>query len=545
MPGRTILVIDYDPQSVESTRKSLVEAGYRVEVATDGVEGLKAFERTRPDLVLIEPMVPKKHGFQVCREIKGSARGQLIPVLITTAFYKGRKHKASAREQYGCDDYLEKPIAQDDLLAACRRWVEDRSEAPAAAAPRARPAPHSAALDDLSDEEIVERLDSMIDAVTGPAEPEPPQVASAPLPVAVAAAPVERPPPRASPAPSLAPTAAPVRSEPHVRAATSSTPAGTARPPSKAPLPARAEPRTRSAEAAALASGTTRAVVAATATGPATTVVGAARSRRVTYAVLPVVLAGVAVLAWMLGRPAVQGSTDLARRPKRANPSATSRAAPLVPLAEPSPPEHAPSGPTLTPRAADSPAVVEREAVAKNVDPAATGEARRQVASGEPRQPPVAPAAPAERADATTDAKPLAEPTVAPSPEESGGLSEPTETSQAAPPVEEIVPLPSPSVAPGMLVMLSEVDVAPVPIRKDAPLYPPMARNLRQQGTVILRVLVDETGGVERAEVLRGIDGRLLDSAALRVVKGWRYRPATESGVAVKVWITEQVVFRL
>ena len=84
MSNRTILLIDYDPQSIESAIKPLTGAGYNVEVANDGIAGLQAFERLQPDLVLIEPMVPKKHGFEVCQEIKDSDQGKCTPVLITT-----------------------------------------------------------------------------------------------------------------------------------------------------------------------------------------------------------------------------------------------------------------------------------------------------------------------------------------------------------------------------------------------------------------------------------------------------------------------------
>ena len=103
---RKILLIDYDPESIESTGRPLVRAGYEVEVASDGIAGIEAFERLKPDLVLIEPMVPKKHGFQVCQEIKSTPAGRSTPVLITTGFYRGRKHRDEARENYGCDDYL-------------------------------------------------------------------------------------------------------------------------------------------------------------------------------------------------------------------------------------------------------------------------------------------------------------------------------------------------------------------------------------------------------------------------------------------------------
>ncbi len=129
-------------------------------------------------------MVPKKHGFQVCQEIKASQIGRRTPVLITTAFYRGRKHRSEAQRSYGCDDYLEKPIAEDLLLSTCRRFLIDTQEPPIPLEPiaddasveldpapqqdepqAARPDPPSrklAALDDLSDDEIQARLDALL-----------------------------------------------------------------------------------------------------------------------------------------------------------------------------------------------------------------------------------------------------------------------------------------------------------------------------------------------------------------------------------------------
>jgi response regulator RpfG family c-di-GMP phosphodiesterase len=128
MSSRTILLIDYDPGSIENAVGPLTEAGFRVEVANDGVSGLEAFERLQPDLVLIEPMVPKKHGFEVCQEIKESPQGQSVPVLITTGFYRGRKHRLEATQYYGCDEYLEKPVSAQDLVSVCSRLVPEQTQ---------------------------------------------------------------------------------------------------------------------------------------------------------------------------------------------------------------------------------------------------------------------------------------------------------------------------------------------------------------------------------------------------------------------------------
>jgi hypothetical protein len=68
-------------------------------------------------MVLVEAMIPKKHGFEVCQELKRTPHGRQTPVIITTGVYKGRKYRTQALHIYGCDEYIEKPIAPEQLLA--------------------------------------------------------------------------------------------------------------------------------------------------------------------------------------------------------------------------------------------------------------------------------------------------------------------------------------------------------------------------------------------------------------------------------------------
>ena len=142
MANYTILLIDYEPRSIERFRDPLVAAGYTVEIATDGVSGIEAFHRLNPDMVLVEAMIPKKHGFEVCQELKRTPHGRRTPVLITTGVYKGRKYRTQALHIYGCDEYIEKPIAPEQLLEIVGKFfgpgsaaASARSEEPAAAPP--------------------------------------------------------------------------------------------------------------------------------------------------------------------------------------------------------------------------------------------------------------------------------------------------------------------------------------------------------------------------------------------------------------------------
>src|SRR5262245_56740301 len=130
MANYTVLLIDYEPRSIERFRDPLVGAGYTVEIATDGVSGIEAFHRLNPDMVLVEAMIPKKHGFEVCQELKRTPHGRGTPVLITTGVYKGRKYRTQALHIYGCDEYIEKPIAPEQLLEIVGRFLGPSSSGP-------------------------------------------------------------------------------------------------------------------------------------------------------------------------------------------------------------------------------------------------------------------------------------------------------------------------------------------------------------------------------------------------------------------------------
>jgi TonB family protein len=175
----TVLIVDYDPRNIETVRDLLERKGCSVEVAQDGVAGLQAFARLKPDLVLIEAMLPKKHGFEVCQDIKRSSQGKDTPVVITTAVYRGRKYRTQALHIYGCDEYLEKPIEEDKLLATCEEVLGrvGKSFDKQAATPAAKSdaVSHSkkkkkerktevptAVVNDLTEEEIMARLDALM-----------------------------------------------------------------------------------------------------------------------------------------------------------------------------------------------------------------------------------------------------------------------------------------------------------------------------------------------------------------------------------------------
>ena len=129
MANYTILLIDYEPRSIEMLREPLVQAGFDVEVAEDGELGVEAFERCLPDVTLVEAMLPKLHGLDVCRRLKATEHGKSSAVLIMTSVYKKAAHRRQA-QQCGANGYLQKPIAPDDLLACIRSFLGELPTAP-------------------------------------------------------------------------------------------------------------------------------------------------------------------------------------------------------------------------------------------------------------------------------------------------------------------------------------------------------------------------------------------------------------------------------
>jgi DNA-binding response OmpR family regulator len=114
-PTKTVLLVDDDPEIIESMRAVLDNKGYRVLVARDGNAGLTVAERESPDLIVLDMMMPKKSGFLVLEKLKGRVGG-LIPTIMITA-NEGSRHRAYA-EFLGVKDYLRKPFALEKLVKA-------------------------------------------------------------------------------------------------------------------------------------------------------------------------------------------------------------------------------------------------------------------------------------------------------------------------------------------------------------------------------------------------------------------------------------------
>ena len=123
MPKQTkILVIDDDPDVHTLVKKILEPKSYDVVCAFDGDEGLRKVVEERPDLIILDVIMPGKHGFEVCKELKTDEKYHFfsdIPVLMLTVYPEEReKMHLSMREgmMMEAEDYLQKPVDPQELV---------------------------------------------------------------------------------------------------------------------------------------------------------------------------------------------------------------------------------------------------------------------------------------------------------------------------------------------------------------------------------------------------------------------------------------------
>jgi len=113
---KRILVIEDEPQMQLGLRDNLELEGYEVQVASDGDEGLNKAASFNPDLVILDIMLPKKNGFDVCRELR--ARSNVTPIVMLTA--RSAETDKVLGLELGADDYVTKPFSITELLARVR-----------------------------------------------------------------------------------------------------------------------------------------------------------------------------------------------------------------------------------------------------------------------------------------------------------------------------------------------------------------------------------------------------------------------------------------
>ncbi|MGZ5239666.1 MAG: response regulator transcription factor [Caldimonas sp.] len=120
--NRKILIADDEPNIVISLEYLMNREGYAVSVARDGEETVQTILRDRPDLVLLDAMMPKKSGFEVCQEVRANDVVKDTLILMLTA--KGRDTDIAKGLGLGADAYMTKPFSTKDLVRKVRELLE-------------------------------------------------------------------------------------------------------------------------------------------------------------------------------------------------------------------------------------------------------------------------------------------------------------------------------------------------------------------------------------------------------------------------------------
>ena len=113
-----LLIIDDDTNLVEAIELYLSGAGYDIVTAANGVQGMQQMYSQRPDMIILDVMMPKMDGWEACRRIREISD---VPIIMLTA--RGQESDRVMGLKLGADDYVAKPIQINIVLGAIKKWV--------------------------------------------------------------------------------------------------------------------------------------------------------------------------------------------------------------------------------------------------------------------------------------------------------------------------------------------------------------------------------------------------------------------------------------
>jgi len=124
--ANSVLVVDDEPNIVLSLEFLMKQAGYDVRVARDGEAALRAIEEKVPDLILLDVMIPKRDGYDVCQAIRANPGWKNVRIIMLTA--KGREVEREKGIALGADDYITKPFSTRDVVDRVEQFLGARQE---------------------------------------------------------------------------------------------------------------------------------------------------------------------------------------------------------------------------------------------------------------------------------------------------------------------------------------------------------------------------------------------------------------------------------
>ncbi len=122
--SHSVLVVDDEPNIVMSLEFLMEQAGFEVRVAADGEAALKVMEDKVPDLVLLDVMMPKRDGYDLCQMIRAKPEWKDVRIIMLTA--KGREVEREKGMALGADDYVTKPFSTRELVERVKTILEGR-----------------------------------------------------------------------------------------------------------------------------------------------------------------------------------------------------------------------------------------------------------------------------------------------------------------------------------------------------------------------------------------------------------------------------------
>jgi DNA-binding response OmpR family regulator len=120
--AKTILIADDEPNIVISLEFLLKREGYEVVVAHDGLQALERIRERRPDLAILDVMMPQRNGFEVCQDLRQDPQFKDLRIMMLTA--KGRDTEVSKGLALGADVYMTKPFATKELIAQVKALID-------------------------------------------------------------------------------------------------------------------------------------------------------------------------------------------------------------------------------------------------------------------------------------------------------------------------------------------------------------------------------------------------------------------------------------
>jgi DNA-binding response OmpR family regulator len=123
--GKKVLIVDDEPNIVAALEFLLEKNGYEVQVAANGVDALAQLDAFGPDLVLLDVMVPKLSGYEVCQRMRTEPKWRDIKIVMLSA--KGREVEVSKGMSLGADLYVTKPFSSAELVATINELLRPRA----------------------------------------------------------------------------------------------------------------------------------------------------------------------------------------------------------------------------------------------------------------------------------------------------------------------------------------------------------------------------------------------------------------------------------